>query len=129
MRPIYNAPSTKTKKKDSGEEKKAKPPAYFMPLHMQHCLTQSKQQRFTLRLDWPSSSLFSNRDYAAEASKINAKNNFKMTEIDSYKSSKKLATETSVKNYKKGAKDAVEKFKGSQNLGYDNPEIQRNRGV
>ena len=72
---------------------------------------------------------FSNRDYAAEASKINAKNNFKMTEIDSYKSSKKLATETSVKNYKKGAKDAVEKFKGSQNLGYDNPEIQRNRGV
>ena len=48
-----------------------------------------------------------------------------MTEMDSYKSSKKLATETSLKNYKKGAKDAVEKFKGSQNLGYDNPEIQR----
>ena len=45
--------------------------------------------------------------------------------MDSYKSSKKLSTETSVKNYKKGAKDAVEKFKGSQNLGYDNPEIQR----
>ena len=45
--------------------------------------------------------------------------------MDSYKSSKKLATETSLKNYKKGAKDAVEKFKGSQNLGYDNPEIQR----
>lgn len=68
---------------------------------------------------------FSNRNYAAEASKANAKNNFKMTEMDSYKSSKKLATETSLKNYKKGAKDAVEKYKGSQNLGYDNPEIQR----
>ena len=44
---------------------------------------------------------FSNRSYGAEASKINAKNNFKMTEMDSYKSSKKLAEDTSIKNYKK----------------------------
>ena len=98
-----------------------------MPLHMQHCLAQSKQQRFFLFFWIIRSSFlsFSNRNYAAEASKANSKNNFKMTEMDSYKSSKKLATETSLKNYKKGAKDAVEKFKGSQNLGYDNPEIQR----
>ena len=33
--------------------------------------------------------------------------------------------ETPLEPLKKGAKDAVEKFKGSQNLGYDNPEIQR----
>ena len=44
---------------------------------------------------------FSNRSYGAEASKINAKNNFKMTEMDSYKTSKKLAEDTSIKNYKK----------------------------
>jgi len=109
MRPIYNAPSTKPKK----EPKNPNQSGYTLPLHMQHCVNMSSQQ--------------SNRSYGAKAAAANAKHSFKVTEQDSYKNSKKLAKETSVKNYKKGAEDAVKTFKGSQNLGYDNPEIQRHR--
>ena len=41
MRPIYNAPSTKPKKAPSNPNASG----YTLPLHMQHCVNMSSQQR------------------------------------------------------------------------------------
>lgn len=46
MRPIYNAPSTKPKK-----EPKPGAGGYTLPLHMQHCVNMSSQQRLVTVLD------------------------------------------------------------------------------
>lgn len=88
MRPIYNQPK---------DEKKSVNASSFLPLHMQHCLKMSSQN--------------SNKEYKAEASKANTKNTFKVTEQTSYKQSKQISEETSIKNYKKSGQDAIKQFK------------------
>jgi len=94
MRPIYNQP------KD--DKKASKPTSSFMPLHMQHCLKMSSQN--------------STKEYKAEASKANAKNNFKVTEQTAYKQAKQVSKETSTKNYKKSGEEAIKQFKVSSVL-------------
>ena len=44
MRPIYNAPSTKPKKAPQNPNASG----YTLPLHMQHCVNMSSQQRLVL---------------------------------------------------------------------------------
>ena len=82
---------------------------------MQHCVNMSKQQ--------------SDKTYVADAKKSNAKNSFKVTENEGYKQAKQVAAATSVRNYSKTKEEAIKLFKGAQNLGYDNPELQRHKKI
>ncbi|CBY37113.1 unnamed protein product [Oikopleura dioica] len=110
MRPIYNAPKVAEKK-----DKKKASSSSFLPLHMQHCVNMSKQQ--------------SDKTYVADAKKSNSKNSFKVTENEGYKQAKQVAAATSVRNYSKTKEEAIKLFKGAQNLGYDNPELQRHKKI
>ncbi|CBY23888.1 unnamed protein product [Oikopleura dioica] len=82
-----------------------------MTPQMRHYLTMSKMQ--------------SENAYKEEAAKVNSKNEFTKTFTDQaeYKINKAVHEATVDRNYKKGAAEAVENFKGHQNLGYDNPQM------
>ena len=53
----------------------------------------------------------SDKKYKEDAAKAQTKNNFKVTEGDTYLQAKKVSKATSVKNYKKSGEEAMQKFK------------------
>ena len=53
----------------------------------------------------------SDKKYKEDAAKAQTKNNFKVTEGDTYLQAKKVSKATSIKNYKKSGEEAMQKFK------------------